>query len=43
MQRRKICDAEGGVSLTAQFIYHETAGKDILITYAQDEEEEQWN
>lgn len=40
-QKRKkgqICDVVGGVSLTAQFIYHKTGGEDVLITYTHHEE-----
>lgn len=45
-QKRKkgqICDVVGGVSLTAQFIYHKTAGEDILITYTHHEEAKRKN
>lgn len=40
-QKRKkgqICDVVGGVSLTAQFIYHKAGGEDVLITYTHHEE-----
>lgn len=33
----------GGVSLTAQFIYHYTSGKDILITYTHPDETKRKN
>lgn len=45
-QKRKkgqICDVVGGVSLTAQFIYHKAGGEDVLITYTHHEEAKRKN
>lgn len=37
-KKGQICDVVGGVSLTAQFIYHKAGGEDVLITYTHHEE-----
>lgn len=42
-KKGQICDVVGGVSLTAQFIYHKTGGEDILITYTHHEEAKRKN